>query len=524
MKRSWLIWLALLLFVVGGTSWAVCPEDPNDLGKCDTMYIEPWPADVFLNYGSTPYLARVSVYATSDVAVASYDSIIGFVFPLCYTHTNPSKYCSLTFARNTCHLSPSPADSIKRSIFRHLERSPGDTLFNRMMRLSQTNPGLEWDNIILNLDGTSHFWLAMIPGPEDKAWWEGSKVLVATMTFRLEDTMQICIDTCFWPPATSLSWVRGDAIIKVPRMGSPHDPDSYKTCFSFRFGYEVKITDITDVGNDQGKQVRIDWKSFPHGLPLVNHFTIFRRIDPLLSGWFDVPSKVFSSKDYPPGSWEMVGTYPAYDETVYSATSPTLKDSTAADGMHWSVFFVRAGTDDPSVYYDSPIDSGYSLDNLSPYAPTGLFASHEKAGTRLRWQAVPDEDFDYYTLYRDTVSDFMPEIEKRLGFTIDTSFVDSTADLGEAYFYLASATDFSGNESNPSNEAMGVNYITGDVNADSVTNLGDVVYLITYLYKSGPAPVPLLSGDANCSGEVELGDVVYLISYLYKGGPAPSCK
>jgi len=56
------------------------------------------------------------------------------------------------------------------------------------------------------------------------------------------------------------------------------------------------------------------------------------------------------------------------------------------------------------------------------------------------------------------------------------------------------------------------------------STFGDVVYLITYLYKSGSAPNPLLAGDANCSGEVELGDVVYLITYLYKAGPPPSCK
>jgi len=64
----------------------------------------------------------------------------------------------------------------------------------------------------------------------------------------------------------------------------------------------------------------------------------------------------------------------------------------------------------------------------------------------------------------------------------------------------------------------------GDVNRDGVIDLGDVVYLITYLYKNGPAPDCLLAGDANCSGEVELGDVVYLITYLYKAGPPPSCK
>jgi hypothetical protein len=64
-------------------------------------------------------------------------------------------------------------------------------------------------------------------------------------------------------------------------------------------------------------------------------------------------------------------------------------------------------------------------------------------------------------------------------------------------------------------------FIHGDTNGDGAINLGDAVYLITYQYKNGPAPDPLLAGDVNCDGAVNLGDVVYLITYLYKGGPAP---
>jgi len=63
----------------------------------------------------------------------------------------------------------------------------------------------------------------------------------------------------------------------------------------------------------------------------------------------------------------------------------------------------------------------------------------------------------------------------------------------------------------------------GDVNVDGVIDLGDVVYLINYLYKGGLAPDPLEAGDCNCDGVVDLGDVLHLINYLYKGGPAPGC-
>ena len=66
-------------------------------------------------------------------------------------------------------------------------------------------------------------------------------------------------------------------------------------------------------------------------------------------------------------------------------------------------------------------------------------------------------------------------------------------------------------------------YMHGDANGDQIIDLGDVVYLVNYLYKGGPEPIPLEAGDANCDGEVDLEDIVYLINYLYKDGPAPPC-
>ena len=69
-----------------------------------------------------------------------------------------------------------------------------------------------------------------------------------------------------------------------------------------------------------------------------------------------------------------------------------------------------------------------------------------------------------------------------------------------------------------------VQFLCGDANKDGVVDVGDVVYLINYLYKNGPAPVPILkAGDASCDGVVDVGDVVYLINYLFKNGPEPCC-
>jgi hypothetical protein len=64
-------------------------------------------------------------------------------------------------------------------------------------------------------------------------------------------------------------------------------------------------------------------------------------------------------------------------------------------------------------------------------------------------------------------------------------------------------------------------YVCGDADFSSEVDIDDVVYLITYIFSAGPAPVPLLAGDPNCSGEVDIDDVVYLVTYIFSGGNAP---
>ena len=63
----------------------------------------------------------------------------------------------------------------------------------------------------------------------------------------------------------------------------------------------------------------------------------------------------------------------------------------------------------------------------------------------------------------------------------------------------------------------------GDANSDDVVDVGDVVYVINYLFKSGPAPKTIQAADTNCDSIVDVGDVVYLINYLFKGGLPPVC-
>jgi len=67
-------------------------------------------------------------------------------------------------------------------------------------------------------------------------------------------------------------------------------------------------------------------------------------------------------------------------------------------------------------------------------------------------------------------------------------------------------------------------FICGDADGSGAINILDGTYLINYLYRDGPPPVPLdEAGDVDGGGSINILDVTYLINYLYRGGPAPVC-
>jgi hypothetical protein len=298
----------------------------------DTIYVEVYSPDTLLSG-----LARVRIDVAHHYCPGGEgpdppdlpDSLAGFVIPLCFTHTNPSKYCSVSWDWNNLLLYPFPDSMIERSIFRHFIEPESDTVVhNWMMDLSQPLMGLEWDTRILDLDDSSHFWLSLLAtGMHDLYFGNAGRTLLATITFRTEDTMTICVDSCFWPPTQRLVFIREDDLTFFPEINLPY-------CFSL--------------------------------------------------------------------------------------TYPILGDMNA-DGA------VNVG------------DIVYLLNYL----------------------------------YRG------------------------------------------GNPPTPLE--------VGDVNSDGVINVGDVVYLINYLYRQGPAPPAPQVGDTNCDQGVNVGDVVFLTSYLFRGGPPLGC-
>ncbi|MEA3409820.1 MAG: FlgD immunoglobulin-like domain containing protein, partial [Candidatus Eisenbacteria bacterium] len=151
---------------------------------------------------------------------------------------------------------------------------------------------------------------------------------------------------------------------------------------------------------------------------------------------------------YPPGDWDFVGAVPACCEDEYAVVVPTVVDSTIAQGVYYTTFFLRALTGTPGVYFDAPPDSGYSIDNLAPAVPAGLAVNYTiVSGNELSWEASEDEDFQHFRVYRDDSEEFEPSPENLIHMTIAAAWLDP--DGTPLHYYRVTALDHAGNESDP---------------------------------------------------------------------------
>jgi hypothetical protein len=648
MKRN-ITFLLVVMAVISGSfslSWCQCPEEPNDPGECDTLYVEAWEPDLLFEPPG-PDFVRVPIYVTHDVPNSVTDSIWAFNIPLCFSHSNPANYCSLSHYWNETTVSTS-----SRSIFRHLVVGT-DTTYNWMLRQKELGEALPepenwvWANIILNLDGTSHFWLTMVPIGMEPLFGEESRVLLATMTFKIQDTMYVCIDSCFGQ-GLSLLFCRTDAVTYIPRHNLPYcfsttghpvgsisgakfndingdcvrdpgeaglagwmvtldpgqfadltdangnylfatlPPNTYnikevgkpyweQTCPVPPGTYEISLdTGQTVTGKDFGNRIIpniqdlsvtvaggvarpgfeklygisyqnkaattngtvililppevIHLESSDDGVYDVGTHSVTWDVGALVHGFMgwlwtrvQIPATVpigtilTSTTTIEP----IVGDTIPEDNTdteeqiVRAAYDPNEKLVTPqgvifrSDTLRYQINFQNVGTDTAfNIVVRDTLDSNLDITTLESGASSHPYA-FDIAGRELSWT------FANISLPDSTTSE--PKSHGFVSFRVrPRSNAPDGADIqNQAAIYF----DF-----NPpviTNTVHNHIFLCGDVNGDGVVQLGDVVYLISYQYKNGPAPVPIQAGDVNLNGVVDLGDVVYLITYQYKGGPPP---
>ena len=227
-------------------------------------------------------------------------------------------------------------------------------------------------------------------------------------------------------------------------------PEAVPTCSRIDLTYEKLhgyggIESVTDVPGDTGGQVRVVWSPSRFDTQgseyLVTEYSVYRRFDDGLA------KSGNPAPPYPEGSWDFITTVPADMETTYAAVVPTLRDSTASQGMAWSVFFVRTRTATPGVFFDSPPDSGYSVNNLQPDPPTGFVVDRSPVeGNLLTWDPPADPDFAHFRIYRAT-SPLVPPLPGTLfQVTTGTQYLDTETGT---WYYQLTLVNLSGQESEP---------------------------------------------------------------------------
>jgi hypothetical protein len=236
---------------------------------------------------------------------------------------------------------------------------------------------------------------------------------------------------------------------------------------------EPRIAAVRDVPGDQGGWVNLSWDASGADTPAeraITRYSLWRAIAPssassLLERGASLvadPSAIGTDRtaetDAPlirlqrlEGTtyyWYLMESVDAYYLPGYSAPLPTLFDSTGVS-TEYHYFQVIAHTGDPSVFWVSAPDSGYSVDNLAPATPLSLagWQSVSPAGLSLSWRSNGEPDLWGYAVYRGSSEGFVPGPGNQIAALQDTSSFDGDWTWDGGYYYKVSAVDLHGNES-----------------------------------------------------------------------------
>ncbi|MCA8961771.1 MAG: dockerin type I repeat-containing protein [Planctomycetes bacterium] len=87
--------------------------------------------------------------------------------------------------------------------------------------------------------------------------------------------------------------------------------------------------------------------------------------------------------------------------------------------------------------------------------------------------------------------------------------------------YDESSGDWAGSGLRASAPSSDPQFVRGDANGDGSFNIGDAVFLLTYVFGGGVAPSCLDAGDANDDGALNVGDPITILSALFSMGTTP---
>jgi hypothetical protein len=621
----------ILAMILSGLCWAQCPEEPNDLGECDTLHVVPWsetdtcyvvnfptPDTICINEPGEnfPCFLFVHLLVTHDANPlpddpTTEDSISAFVIPLTFWHQSTGGADSLIFpfgnpvnpnAWNNSIISPyTPMD---KSMFRHFvdPHNTSDTTYNRMLQMVEAGQAA-W-NVFTDVDSlasdgdSGHVFLGLtILDPNSQRWWEGDTTLLATLTFKVSDTMHVGIDSAFWPPASNFTFTRYDAVIYFPRhhlpltiwVGPPRivvtSPNGGE---SWMVGETYDITWISE--NFTGADVKLEFSadggyswmtiigSTPNDgaylwtIPDTTSDSCRVRVSDAEDGDpYDISDSNFSityQPDFtidaiPDTQWVKQGDSASFEvilTDLYGFTSACTLTVTGLPEL-------ATGEFDPAVII--PTDTStltIGTDSLTPLGAYPLTITATEMAKQVehsiqRWLVVVSAlNFKPHISVPESVTVYA-------GFTANFTAVATDADTSDTltitkegvgefpcpprttpnvcYFWWTTEDAdtlnspyqvvFAVDDGRDSTDTgiVGINVLPynippsgteGDANGDGVVDIGDVVFLLNYLFSWGPPPNPPSAGDVNGDCFVGISDIIWLINYIYFHGPGPQIR
>ena len=182
-------------------------------------------------------------------------------------------------------------------------------------------------------------------------------------------------------------------------------------------------------------------------------------------GWYQVKVSVGDQ----PGGAKAGCPAPCYDSqhTVNVEDENAIDDFQATAGDEFENATVTVEVNDGRLTVDAiggnntkinylEVDSADAPDTDAPEAPSGVTATAGDADITVGWNENDDGDLAGYNVYRaesaDVSADGDPLNDELL---VDPEFTDDTAEPGTEYFYVVTAVDESGNESDASDPSEG---------------------------------------------------------------------
>ena len=620
----------VLILVFSGVSWAQCPEEPDDLGFCDTLHVVPWtetdtcyvvnypvPDTICINEPGEgfPCFLFVHLLVThdsntfwwEDQSMWIQDSIAAFVIPLLFWHQSTGGDDSVIFpfqaqSWNNPDINPY-YPWMDRSMFRHFVDSySGDTVYyNRMLQMVEA--GKDAWNVFADVDSVAsdgdsgYVFLGMpIMAPNCQRWWEGDRVLLATLTFKVSDTMHVCMDTCFWPPANNLTFTRHDSKVYFPRHNLPlciwvGPPRIVVTSPNGGEAWMVGETyDITWISENLDDSVMIEYSTdggvewdtiigntandgvHPWIIPDTPSDSCRVRVSDAEDGDpYDISDSNFSityEPDFtidaiPDTQWVKQGDSTSFEVILTDLYGFTSSCTLTVTGLPE----LATGEFDPAVVI--PTDTSTLIIGIDSLTPLGAYPLTITATEMVkqvehsiqRWLivvsalnfkptlSVPEsvivyagftanfnviatdpDTLDTLTITKEGVGEFPcpPRTTPNICYFWWTT--EDADTLNSPYQVIFAVDD--GRDSTDTG-VVGIEVLPyyippsgteGDANGDSLVDIGDVIFLLNYLFMNGPPPNPPVAGDANGDCFIGISDIIWLINYLYLEGPPPQIR